>query len=131
MKQELTDMLFKKSFKYSEEPAFKLVSGEMSRFYINCKPTVLSPRGMYLAGHLVFEAIGDLAPDGVGGLTFGADPIAVATAFVSELKGKPMNAFSIRKEQKGHGIIKWVEGDLKKDAGVSLENFLIPRIVFP
>ena len=123
MKQELTKILCKKSFKFSEEPVFKLVSGEMSRFYINCKPTVLSPRGMYLAGHLVFNEIGNLAADAVGGLTFGADPIAVATAFVSELKGKPFKAFSIRKEQKSHGIIKWVEGDLSKnDRVVILED---------
>lgn len=123
MKKELTEILCEKSFKYSEKPVFKLVSGEMSRFYVNCKPTVLSPRGMYLTGHLVFDAIGDLDPDAVGGLTFGADPIAVATAFVSELKNKPMNAFSIRKEQKGHGIVKWVEGDLKKnDRVVVLED---------
>ena len=112
MKQELIEIIYRKSFKYSKEPSFKLVSGKMSRFYVNCKPTTLSPRGMFLVGHLVFEAIKDLAPDGIGGLTFGADPMAVATAFVSELKGKPINAFSIRKTQKDHGIIKWVEGDM-------------------
>ena len=112
MKQELIEIVCKKSFKYSHEPVFKLVSGKMSRFYVNCKPTTLSPRGMFLVGHLVFDAIKDLAPDGIGGLTFGADPMAVATAFVSELKGKPINAFSIRKTQKDHGIIKWVEGDM-------------------
>jgi orotate phosphoribosyltransferase len=112
MKQELIELLCKKSFKYSQEPAFKLVSGRMSRFYVNCKPTTLSPRGMFLAGHLVYDQIKDLAPDGIGGLTFGADPIAVATAFVSELEGRCVNAFSIRKTQKDHGIIRWVEGDL-------------------
>ncbi len=112
MKQELIEIIYRKSFKYSQEPSFKLVSGKMSRFYVNCKPTTLSPRGMFLVGHLVFDAIKDLAPDGIGGLTFGADPMAVATAFVSELKGKPINAFSIRKTQKDHGIIKWVEGDM-------------------
>lgn len=112
MKQELIEIIYRKSFKYSQEPSFKLVSGKMSRFYVNCKPTTLSPRGMFLVGHLVFDAIKDLAPDGIGGLTFGADPMAVATAFVSELKGKPFNAFSIRKTQKDHGIIKWVEGDM-------------------
>ena len=112
MKQELIEIIYQKSFKYSQEPSFKLVSGKMSRFYVNCKPTTLSPRGMFLVGHLVFDAIKDLAPDGIGGLTFGADPMAVATAFVSELKGKPINAFSIRKTQKDHGIIKWVEGDM-------------------
>ncbi len=112
MKQELIEIIYRKSFKYSQEPSFKLVSGKMSRFYVNCKPTTLSPRGMFLVGHLIFDAIKDLDPDGIGGLTFGADPMAVATAFVSELKGKPINAFSIRKTQKDHGIIRWVEGDM-------------------
>ena len=113
MKSELIKILCEKSFKYTAEPSFKLVSGRMSRFYVNCKPTVLSPRGLFLAGHLVFEAIRDLDVKGVGGLTFGADPVAVATAFASELKGKPINAFSIRKTRKDHGIVKWVEGDLE------------------
>jgi orotate phosphoribosyltransferase len=112
MKQELIEIVCKKSFKYSHEPVFKLVSGKMSRFYVNCKPTTMSPRGMFLVGHLVFEAVKDLRLDGIGGLTFGADPMAVATAFVSELKGKPINAFSIRKTKKDHGIIKWIEGDM-------------------
>ena len=113
MKNELIALLCEKSFKYTAEPSFKLVSGRLSRFYVNCKPTTLSPRGMYLVGHLMFDAVKDLGADGVGGLTFGADPIAMATAFASELKGQPVNAFSIRKHQKDHGIVKWVEGDLE------------------
>lgn len=112
MKQELIRILCEKSFKYSREPSFKLVSGRMSHFYVNCKPTTMSSRGMFLVGHLVFDAIKDLKADGIGGLTFGADPVAVATAFVSELKANPMNAFSIRKTQKDHGIVKWIEGDM-------------------
>jgi len=112
MKQELIEIIVRKSFKYSQEPSFKLVSGKMSRFYVNCKPTTLSPRGMFLVGHLLFDAVKDLELDGIGGLTFGADPMAVATAFVSELKGRPINAFSIRKTRKDHGIIRWIEGDL-------------------
>ena len=113
MKQELIDIICRRSFKYTEAPSFKLVSGRMSRFYVNCKPTTLSARGMYLVGHLMFNQIKDSAATAVGGLTFGADPIAVATAFASELNGRPLDAFSIRKTQKDHGIIKWVEGDLQ------------------
>ncbi len=113
MKQELIELLCRKSFQYSEEPCFKLVSGLTSRYYVNCKPTTLSARGMFLTGHLVFDAIKDLDVGGVGGLTFGADPIAVAAAFASELNGQPINAFSIRKTRKEHGIIRWVEGDVK------------------
>lgn len=118
MKPELIRLLCHKSFKYSPEAAFKLVSGRMSHFYINCKPTVLSPRGMFLVGHLVFDAIADAHPAGVGGLTFGADPIAMATAFASELKGQPIQAFSIRKTRKDHGIARWLEGDLPAGARV-------------
>ncbi|MDA8140987.1 MAG: orotate phosphoribosyltransferase, partial [Desulfobacteraceae bacterium] len=112
MKEELITLLCQKSFKYSAEPTFKLVSGRMSHYYVNCKPTLLDPRGMYLTGHLMFEAIADLHPAGVGGLTFGADPIAMATAFASGLKGQPITAFSIRKAKKDHGIARWIEGDL-------------------
>ena len=113
MKEELIDILCRRSFKYTAEPSFKLVSGRMSRFYVNCKPTTLSARGMYLVGHLMFDAIKDSPASAVGGLTFGADPIAVATAFASELQDHPVNAFSIRKSRKDHGIIRWVEGDVQ------------------
>ncbi len=112
MKKELIDLLCQKAFKYHDEPVFKLVSGQMSQYYINCKPVTLDPRGLFLVGHLVFQAIKDLDAKGIGGLTFGADPIAVATAYTSELKGQPVKAFSIRKDQKDHGVIRWVEGDL-------------------
>ena len=113
MKQELIDILCLKSFKYSKEPSFKLVSGKLSQFYVNCKPTTLSARGMYLAGHLIFDEIRDSDVSGVGGLTFGADPLAVATAFASEMNGQAINALSIRKTRKDHGIVRWIEGDVQ------------------
>ena len=125
MKQELIRIICEKSFKYSREPSFKLVSGKMSHFYVNCKPTTLSPRGMFLVGHLVFDAIKDLKPDGIGGLTFGADPVAVSTAFVSELKAIPVNAFSIRKTQKDHGIVRWIEGDMNPGQRVVITDDVV------
>ena len=116
----MIDMLCRKSFKFSEEPIYKLVSGRMSQFYVNCKPVTLSARGIFLAGQLLFEAIKGEDVTGVGGLTFGADPLAVAAAFASELKGKPINAFSIRKTRKDHGIVRWVEGDLQPGERVAI-----------
>lgn len=120
MKEDLIKLLCEKSFNYSDTPKFKLVSGKMSQYYINCKNTTLTPKGMFLAGNLVFESIKDTGISAVGGLTFGADPIAVAAAFASELKNQPINAFSIRKEKKDHGISKWLEGDIKKDSRVAI-----------
>lgn len=120
LKQELIQQLCQKSFQFSHKPIFKLVSGSVSQFYINCKPTVLHPRGMFLVGHLVFEALRNANISGVGGLTFGADPVAIAAAFVSELKSQPIKAFSIRKERKDHGIAKWIEGDVHQRERVAV-----------
>ncbi len=120
MKQELTDILCRKSFKCSQEPSFKLVSGKLSRFYVNCKPATLSARGMYLAGHLIFNEIKNCDVSAVGGLTFGADPLAVAAAFASEINAQPINAFSIRKTKKDHGIVRWIEGDVQPGQRVAI-----------
>jgi len=120
MKQELIEMLCRKSFQYSQQPVFKLVSGRMSHFYVNCKPTTLSPRGMFLVGHLLFERLRRAEVTAVGGLTFGADPVAFAAAFASEINGCPIKAFSIRKIQKDHGMVKWVEGDVQKGERVAI-----------
>jgi orotate phosphoribosyltransferase len=113
MKQELIEMLCEKSFMYSEDPVYRLVSGRQSHFYVNCKPTTLHPKGMFLVGHVVFDCVREVDAHGIGGLTFGADPVALAAAFTSYLKSKPLKAFSIRKTQKDHGIVKWLEGDLR------------------
>ncbi len=120
MKEELIQLLCEKSFQFRKEPVFKLASGKMSHFYVNCRPVTLSPQGMYLVGHLVFDAVKDIHPQGVGGLTFGADPIAVAASFVSWIKHQPIKAFSIRKTQKDHGIVKWIEGDLRSGDKVAI-----------
>ncbi|MFH1156233.1 MAG: orotate phosphoribosyltransferase [Pseudomonadota bacterium] len=113
MKKRLIELLCAKSFKYSDTPDFKLVSGKTSHYYVNCKPVTLHPEGMYLTGHLMFEAVKNSGCQGIGGLTFGADPIAVATAFASHLMKHPLKAFSIRKQTKDHGMIKWIEGDMQ------------------
>jgi orotate phosphoribosyltransferase len=120
VKRELIDMLCRKSFQFSEEPVFKLVSGRMSRFYVNCKPTTLHPRGMFLVGHLLLERLRGARVSAVGGLTFGADPVAFAAAFASALEDGALKAFSIRKTQKDHGIVRWIEGDVRPGERVAV-----------
>jgi len=86
-----------------------LASGRESDFYVDGKQTTLNAEGAWLVGNLVFDA---LLPEvrGVGGLVVGADPIASATAAVSFHRGRPVHAFLVRKEAKGHGTGRYVEG---------------------
>jgi orotate phosphoribosyltransferase len=117
-RDQLQDLLYRQSFRYSDQPVFKLTSGSMSRYYIDCKKVTLDPKGATLIGRLVFERIKTLRPQGIGGLTLGADPIALAVAVTSYLEGQPIPAYIIRKEPKGHGSRAWIEGNLPEGAAV-------------
>ena len=113
MRKRLIQLIYEKAFKYSEDPIFKLVSGRMSNYYFNCKAVTLDPEGKYLIGNIIFEMIKDLPVNAIGGLTLGADPIADAVAYTSYLKGKPIQAFVVRKTAKTHGTMQWIEGNVK------------------
>jgi orotate phosphoribosyltransferase len=65
---------------------------------------------------LVGEAVAQLLPPeaaAVGGLTMGADWIAAATAYFCTANGRRVDAFSVRKEPKKHGLKKWIEGSAR------------------
>jgi orotate phosphoribosyltransferase len=105
------EIILEKSFQYSEEPIFKLVSGGVSNFYFNCKPTMLDPEGKELIGRLIFSTIRDLEVAGIGGLELGSVPISSAVSLISQLEGHPIKEFIVRKEKKDHGIPAKVEGE--------------------
>lgn len=107
-KERLKQIILELSY---EKRKVILASGRESDFYFDGKQTTLHPEGGYLTGKLFFESIKDVeGVEGVGGLTLGADPIATAISVVSFLEGKPIPAFIIRKEPKGHGTGAWLEG---------------------
>jgi orotate phosphoribosyltransferase len=111
-RRQLLELLKEKSFRYSPDKPFRLVSGRISPYYIDCRPTTHSGRGLALIGEIFFELIRNLDVGAIGGLTMGADPIAHATALTSFLKGKPLNAFSVRQRPKEHGAGGLLVGDV-------------------
>ncbi len=98
---------------------FTLRSGETSSWYIDARQTTFDGGGARLVG----EAVAAVLPAGVtavGGLTMGADPIAVATAIAA---GPPLRAFSIRKETKTHGAGGRLVGPISSgDVAVVVED---------
>ena len=125
-KNQLLELLLDLSFHYSEVPKFKVAyKKELSQFYIEAKKTTLSSGGMLLVGQIFYDMIVDLDVDGIGGLTFGADPIAISTAMFANLKGKKIEAFSIRKEPKEHGIERKIEGNVKNNDKVVIVDDVI------
>jgi orotate phosphoribosyltransferase len=94
---------------------FVLASGRTSNVYIDCRLTTMSAAGLTLIGPLGLTAMREQgwAPQGVGGLTMGADPVAYAIAAASASRAPAVDAFSVRKEAKDHGTGRRVEGNFK------------------
>ena len=110
-KQSLLEILKEKSVSYGD---FTLSSGKSSKYYIDSKLTTFDPKGVALAGRVVFEIIKSTKKKitAVGGLTMGADPIAISTIIAASHENFPLKGFSVRKEPKSHGKRKLIEGNL-------------------
>ena len=80
--------------------------------------TSLSAGGAHLAARLWLPLVRDV--QAVGGLTMGADPFIGAILFACAEENIPMAGFIVRKEAKGHGMQKQVEGPLKPGSRVAI-----------
>ena len=82
---------------------FTLRSGATSSWYLDGRRTTFDGEGALTVGAAVADVL-DERVDAVGGMTMGADPIAIATAMMATNAGRPLRAFSIRKSEKDHGM---------------------------
>lgn len=117
----LADIIFERSFGRGK---VILASGRESDFYFNLKPTMLDPEGATLIAHQLFEVVKDSGADYVGGLEMGAVPITGGLCQVSFEKGRPFRGFFVRKQAKGYGANKLVEG-LTKDETLDGKKLII------
>ncbi len=100
---------------------FTLASGKQSDLYIDCRVTALDPFGAHLIGDLGWHAVRSkihsehLKIHCIGGMTLGADPISLAVGMASAAKNpdEALQVFTVRKEPKGHGAGKQIEGNFK------------------
>lgn len=89
---------------------FTLSSGQKSDVYVDGRLFTLSAEGAALLADLLWERIAPLKPDAVGGMTLGADPMVGAILHHAGKLGVPLAGFLVRKEPKGHGTKRSVEG---------------------
>lgn len=82
---------------------YTLRSGAVSDWYLDARQTTFDGTGARLVGEAVCSVL-VREVDAVGGMTMGADPIAIATALTAAEQGRKLKAFSIRKQGKDHGI---------------------------
>ncbi|WP_442511435.1 orotate phosphoribosyltransferase [Novipirellula sp. SH528] len=94
---------------------FTLASGKKASYYLDCRKITLHPKGANLIAEgmlSVIESSGEL-PDAVGGMAIGADPITASIVTIAGQRDLPLKGFMVRKEPKGHGMGKQVEGPVE------------------
>lgn len=99
---------------------FTLASGKRSTFYIDARRTTMCGEGFAVIGALGLARLADRnwAPEFVGGLTLGADPVAYALAAAAYAQGRSLDAFTVRKQPKPHGTSRRIDGCFRPGATV-------------
>ena len=118
--EALIEIVRELALKFGE---FKLASGKIGKYYLDCRRVTLDSRGANLVAAGMLELLGDDLPDAVGGMAIGADPITGAVITLAGQQGHRLKGFIVRKESKEHGTGQDVEGPIEKgDRAYILED---------
>jgi len=120
-REELLELIVRHSF---ERRRVVLSSGKQSDFYLDLRATMMRPRGIELAGKLLFARLqAGARVDAVGGMVVAAVPVVSAVLLAAARSGgeaAELLGFFVRKEAKKHGLGKRIEGAFAAGQTVAL-----------
>lgn len=118
--------LLEHAVRVDHQQGFQLKSGRRSPWFLDAKKTTCSPEGMVAVADAMLEV---LPPEvtALGGLTVGADASAYATAGIAAVRGRRLNAFTVRKETKDHGAGGRIAGVLAPGDKVAITEDAVTR----
>lgn len=118
-RQALMELVKSRSLRFGD---FTLASGKKAKYYLDGKQVTLDSRGAVLVGEGLLDLLtqhGQL-PKAVGGMAIGADPITAAIITVAGLRNLSLAGVLVRKEAKGHGTNRYVEGPVQPGDTVAI-----------
>jgi orotate phosphoribosyltransferase len=104
------------SFKHDPINKFTLFSGVQSDFYIDCRTVVADPLALAKIGEYSYQKVKSLKFDCIGGLELGAIAIAAIISHYGWQHEQKWPNFVVRKQAKGHGLGKKIEGIVRPGA---------------
>lgn len=114
-KQQLIDLFRERALKFGD---FTLVSGKKAKYYLDGKQITLHSQGLSLVCEGFLQLMANYECEAVGGMCIGADPIVGGILALADKQDKTLDGFLVRKEAKGHGTQRYVEGPVQPGAKV-------------
>ncbi|MFN0196792.1 MAG: orotate phosphoribosyltransferase [Planctomycetaceae bacterium] len=114
-RQRLIGLFRERALKFGD---FTLASGQKSSYYLDGKQITLHSLGLRLVSEGLLSLLGEYEFSAVGGMSIGADPIIGGMLTVAAEQGRKLDGFLVRKEPKGHGTQKYIEGPIQPGAKV-------------
>ncbi len=104
-----------RSFKWDPNQGFKLASGLVSPYYVDCRALMAHPGARRLVAQLAHETLTSVELDCLGGLEIGAISIAttISDYAFSAPSRRDWRTFVVRKQAKDHGLGKLIEGAVR------------------
>lgn len=114
-RQRLISLFHERALKFGD---FTLASGKKSTYYLDGKQISLHSTGLRQVSLGLLDLLKDVDFSAIGGMTIGADPIVGGVLVAAAELGRSLDGFLVRKESKGHGTQRFVEGPVVPGAKV-------------
>lgn len=109
-RQRLIDLFRERALKFGE---FTLASGKKASYYLDGKQITLHSEGLRLVSEGLLDLLQDVSFQAIGGMSIGADPIIGGVLTAAAARERDLVGFLVRKEAKGHGTQRFIEGPVK------------------
>jgi len=103
----LIELFRERALKFGE---FTLASGKKASYYLDGKQITLHSEGLRLVSEGLLELLAEVDFQAIGGMSIGADPIIGGVLAAAGASGRELLGFLVRKEPKGHGTLRYIEG---------------------
>jgi orotate phosphoribosyltransferase len=109
-RNRLIELFRQRALKFGE---FTLASGKKASYYLDGKQITLHSEGLKLVSDGLLELLAAVDFQAIGGMSIGADPIIGGVLAAAGAQGRDLVGFLVRKESKGHGTQRYIEGPVR------------------